>query len=86
MQTKKTKEDLFHKEFFKQFKNTEDFQGYSNSLFKHGIEEMLQGELEEHLGYSKHAKEGYNSGSSRNRSFPKTINTENVLTSLVFFF
>lgn len=78
MQTKKTKEDLFPKGFFKQFKNTEDFQGYFNSIFKQGIEEMLQGELEEHLGYSKHAKEGYNSGNSRNGSFPKTINTENV--------
>lgn len=78
MQTKKTKEDLFPKGFFKQFKNKEDFQGYFNSIFKQGIEEMLQGELEEHLGYSKHAKEGYNSGNSRNGSFQKTINTENV--------
>jgi transposase-like protein len=78
MQTKKTKEDLFPKGFFKQFKNKEDFQGYFNSIFKQGIEEMLQGEMEEHLGYSKHSKEGYNSGNSRNGSFPKTINTENV--------
>lgn len=78
MQTKKTKEDLFPKGFFKQFKNKEDFQGYFNSIFKQGIEEMLQGELEGHLGYSKHAKEGYNSGNSRNGSFQKTINTENV--------
>ncbi len=78
MQTKKTKEDLFPKGFFKQFKNKEDFQGYFNNIFKQGIEEMLQGELEEHLGYSKHSKEGYNSGNSRNGSFPKTINTENV--------
>ncbi len=78
MQTKKTNEDLFPKGFFKQFKNKEDFQGYFNSLFKQGIEEMLKGELEEHLGYSKHSTEGYNSGNSRNGSFPKTINTENV--------
>ncbi len=78
MQTKKTKEDLFPQGFFKQFKNKEDFQGYFNSLFKQGIEEMLQGELEEHLGYSKHSTQGYNSGNSRNGSFSKTINTENV--------
>ena len=47
-------------------------------LFKQGIEEMLQGELDQHLGYSKHAKEGYNTGNSRNGTFPKTVTTENV--------
>ena len=78
MQSKNTKEDLFPKGFFKQFKNKENFQSYFNSLFKQGIEEMLQAELDEELGYSKHAKEGYNSGNSRNGSFSKTITTENV--------
>ena len=39
---------------------------------------MLQAELDEHLGYSKHTTEGYNTGNSRNGSFPKTITTENV--------
>jgi transposase-like protein len=70
--------EQFPKGFFKQFKDKEQFQEYFNSLFKRGIEEMLQGELDEHLGYLKHNKDGYNSGNSRNGSFPKTINTENV--------
>jgi transposase-like protein len=78
MQTKNTKADLFPKGFFKQFKDKEDFQAYFNSLFKKGIEEMLQAELDEELGYSKHSKQGYNSGNSRNGSFSKTIATENV--------
>jgi transposase-like protein len=39
---------------------------------------MLQGEMDEHLGYPKHTTQGYNSGNSRNGSFPKTITTENV--------
>ena len=39
---------------------------------------MLQAELDEELNYSKHAKDGYNSGNSRNGSFSKAINTENV--------
>jgi putative transposase len=39
---------------------------------------MLKAELDEHLGYSKHSVEGYNSGNSRNGSFPKTITTDNV--------
>lgn len=78
MQSKNKQQDLFPKGFFKQFKGKEEFQGYFNSLFKQGIEEMLEGELEQHLGYSKHSVDGYNSGNSRNGSFPKTINTENV--------
>lgn len=78
MANKPDPKDQFSKEFFKQFKDKENFQEYFNSLFKHGIEAMLQAELEEHLGYSKHSTEGYNSGNSRNGSFPKTITTENV--------
>ena len=78
MQTKNDKADLFPKGFFKQFKNKENFQEYFNALFKQGIEEMLQGEMDEHLGYSRHSTEGYNTGNSRNGSFPKTISTENV--------
>lgn len=68
----------FPKGFFKQFKNKESFQDYFNQLFKQGIEEMLQAELDEHLGYPKHSKEGYHSGNSRNGTFSKTIATENV--------
>lgn len=78
MENKKNTGEQFPKGFFKQFKSKESFQEYFNSLFKQGIEEMLQGELDEHLGYSKHTKEGYNSGNSRNGSFSKTITTENV--------
>jgi transposase-like protein len=70
--------DLFPTGFFKQFKSSEDFQGYFNALFKKGIEEMLHGEMEAHLGYEKHSKEGINTGNSRNGSYPKTITTENV--------
>lgn len=76
--TNNKKVEQFPKGFFKQFKNKESFQDYFNSLFKQGIEEMLQAELDEHLGYAKHTTEGYNSGNSRNGSFPKTITTENV--------
>jgi len=78
MQHKNDSGQQFPKGFFKQFKDKESFQQYFNSLFKQGIEEMLQGELDEHLGYSKHQKEGYNSGNSRNGTFSKTITTESV--------
>ena len=78
MANKKDTPTQFPKGFFKQFKDKDSFQDYFNSVFKQGIEEMLQGELDEHLGYSKHTTDGYNSGNSRNGSFPKTITTENV--------
>ncbi len=78
MQHKNNTTQQFPKGFFKQFKSKETFQDFFNSLFKQGIEEMLQCELDEHLGYSKYQKEGYNSGNSRNGTFPKTITTESV--------
>jgi len=78
MANKKDPSDQLPKDFFKQFKDKETFQNFFNSFFKQGIEEMLKSELDEHLGYSKHSVEGYNSGNSRNGSFPKTITTENV--------
>jgi putative transposase len=78
MQNKNNKGEQFPKGFFKQFKSKESFQDYFNSLFKQGIEEMLQGELDEHLGYTKHDVEGYNTGNSRNGTFQKTVTTENA--------
>ena len=78
MQPKNKDEQLFPKGFFKQFKDKDSFQDYFNSIFKQGIEEMLQGEMDEHLGYSKHTTQGYNTGNSRNGTFSKTIITENV--------
>ena len=64
--------------FFKQFKSKDDFSTYFNALFKQGIEEMLQAEMDDHLGYSKHEVAGYNTGNSRNGFFPKTIKTESL--------
>lgn len=78
MTEKNKQNEQFPEGFFKQFKDKESFQSYFNTLFKKGIEEMLQAELDEHLGYSKHSKDGYNSGNSRNGSFEKTIKTDNI--------
>jgi putative transposase len=71
-------QDLLPKDFFKQFKSKEDFHSFFNDLFKQGVEEMLQAELDEHLGYQKHSKEGYNSGNSRNGSYSKKVKTESL--------
>jgi len=66
------------KDFFKQFKCKEDFHSFFNDLFKQGVEEMLKAELDAHLGYEKHSKDGYGTGNSRNGSFSKTIKTDNL--------
>ena len=64
------------KDFFKQFKNREEFNGFFRSLFKEGIEAMLQARLDRHLGYDRHSGEGFNSGNSRNGSSRKTVKSE----------
>lgn len=78
MPPKNKDKELFPKGFFKQFKDKDAFQEYFGAMFKQGIEEMLQCELDEHLGYLKHTKEGENSGNSRNGSFQKTITSEKI--------
>jgi len=66
------------KDFFRQFKSKEEFHSFFNDLFKQGIEQMLQAELEDYLGYEKYSPEGYNSGNSRNGSYPKTVKTDSL--------
>ena len=39
---------------------------------------MLKGELDEHLGYEKHAPQGRNTGNSRNGSYKKKVKTESL--------
>lgn len=63
------------KDFFRQFKDKEEFQTFFSQMFKQGVEEMLKAELDDHLGYVKHSREGNNSGNSRNGSYPKTLKT-----------
>lgn len=65
-------------DFFKQFKNLDEFNSFFSTIFKQGVEEMLKVELDEHLGYQKHDPGGYNTGNSRNGSFQKTISTDSL--------
>lgn len=53
-----------------------DVQAMLKSLFKGTIEQMLEAEMEEHLGYEKHSILGNNSGNSRNGYGKKTLKTE----------
>jgi putative transposase len=65
-------------DFFKQFKSKEQFQEFFQEMFKEGGQQMLQGELDEHLGYEKHSQEGRNSGNSRNGSSTKKVKSESL--------
>ena len=63
------------KDFWKDFKDRKDFDEFFSDLFKEGINQMLKAEMTDHLGYEKNAKEGDNSGNSRNGDYPKTLKT-----------
>ena len=53
--------------------NTGDIQAKLKRLFAGSIEQMLEAEMDEHLGYDKHSAAGDNSGNSRNGYNRKTI-------------
>jgi len=53
--------------------NTGDIQSKLKRMFAGTIEQMLEAEMEEHLGYEKHSVEGNNSGNSRNGYNHKNI-------------
>ena len=51
--------------------------GVLKQLTKRLVENALEGEMTEHLGYEPHASEGRNTGNSRNGKGEKTVHTEN---------
>lgn len=68
--------ELLSKEFLQQFKTEEDVSKFLKDLHSQVLEQMLQGEMDAHLGYEKHDVVGNNTGNSRNGSYPKLIQTE----------
>ena len=56
--------------------STRDIQEKLKRLFAGTIEQMLEAEMEEHLGYEKHSAAGNNSGNSRNGYGKKTIHSD----------
>ncbi len=66
----KTMDDFFGKE------------GIFARLFAHTIEEMLETELSEHLGYEAYEVKGRNSGNSRNGRYAKKLRTSSGETTI----
>ena len=60
-------------ELAKSVKTESDLAALSKHLLKLTVERALNTELEDHLGYEKHAAEGKNSGNSRNGYTSKTL-------------
>lgn len=48
------KEDVLSEEFLKQFKTGEELYSFLAQIHKRGVEQILEGELDSHLGYDKH--------------------------------
>lgn len=62
-------------EFLKQFKDSGELNGFMEELYARAMEQMLEGEMDSHLGYEKHSPEGTNTGNSRNGKSSKTVKT-----------
>lgn len=60
-------------ELAKSIKTEKDLAALSKHLLKITVERAMNAEMDEHLGYEKHALEGKNSGNSRNGYSPKTL-------------
>ena len=75
MSTKFDQEKLeeFAKHFAPQLKSESDLNDFSRALLKMTVEKALEGELEHHLGYSKHDPEDNGSGNSRNGKSSKRL-------------
>ena len=69
------KNDVLNDDFLKQFKTSKDFTNFMENLYKRGVETMLQGEMEAHLGYSK-SNTRLDKQNARNGYSTKTIKTQ----------
>lgn len=70
-------DDILNEEFLKKFKNSKDFGNFMDNLYKRGVEAMLQGEIEAHLGYGKNEQKPKHTGNNaRNGYGTKTVKTE----------
>jgi transposase-like protein len=48
------KEELLNSDFFKQFNSGHELNDFLSQIQKRGLEQLLEGELDAHLGYEKH--------------------------------
>ena len=71
-----TKEDFLNSDFLKQFKDSKEFSAFMEQLYVRGVEKMLEGEMDAHLGYDKYSANGKNTGNSRNGKTSKRLKSQ----------
>lgn len=64
------------KELAKECRTVEDIHNKLKELFKDSLQEILEAEMADHLGYDKHNTDGNNTGNSRNGYSKKTIKSK----------
>jgi len=69
-------ENFLNDDFLKQFKDGKDFMSFMDQMYKRGVEKMLEGELDSHLGYVKHDKQSKQTDNSRNGYGEKKVKPE----------
>jgi len=68
------KEDLLNSKFLKQFRTGEELNSFIHQLQQRGIEQLLEGEMDDHLGYNKHERS--QEANARNGHSTKIIKTD----------
>ena len=58
-------DEVLSKEFISQFKTEADVSKFLKQLHAQVLEKMLEGEMDDHLGYEKNSMAGNNTGNSR---------------------
>lgn len=72
----KQKSSKFSKEFLSQFKSSEDVSAYFGEMYKAVIEQMLEGEMEAHLGYPPYDRLADKDGNYRNGKKRKQVKSK----------
>lgn len=67
------KEELLNSDFFKQFNSGQELNDFLSQIQKRGLEQLLEGELDSHLGFEKHQLS--NNGNYRNGHSSKKVKT-----------
>lgn len=66
----------FSKEFLSQFKDASDLNAHFGQMFKDAVEQMLEAELDEHIGSNKHERTDEANRNYRNGYGRKTLKTD----------
>lgn len=76
------RDSILNDEFLQHIKTGEDLESFVNDIYSRGLEQILQGEMDSHLGYNKHSSTGQGSGNSRNGTTSKKVHSKYGTTSV----